>query len=319
MKLTFLGTGASPSMPIPFCACQVCTVAQKTRGKNLRRRSSIMINHDLLVDIGPDIMTSCFEYQVSLANISYCLQTHFHEDHFDPEMIISRHKEYGTIVSGDLLIAGSVETLKMMDVIIGRRCGYGSIFDPKTQAALRIKLLTITPFETYNIGNYKITGYPANHGSNQGCLLYSIAQGQNIVFYGTDTSIISEEVWGHFLRIKQQYDVIILDHTYGIGFTSKPADHMASRDFILHVERFLQNGLLRACGRIYATHISHEGIMEHDELDDYASKYHYRIAYDGLTITLDEYYVTLREKEKLKENGNGNSAFQSTQNNKKDI
>lgn len=66
-------------MPIPFCVCQICSEARRVGGKNLRRRSSLMINDDLLVDIGPDIATASFEYGLSLAGISVCLQTHPHD------------------------------------------------------------------------------------------------------------------------------------------------------------------------------------------------------------------------------------------------
>ena len=62
----------------------------------------------LLVDIGPDIATASFEYRVSLAGISFCLLTHAHEDHFDPEFIMSRHEEYGTVLEKELLLTGSI-------------------------------------------------------------------------------------------------------------------------------------------------------------------------------------------------------------------
>ena len=38
---------------------------------------------------------------------------------------------------------------------------------------------------------------------------------------------------------------------------------------------------------VYATHISHESYLEHHELDEYASRHGYRVAFDGLTLTLD--------------------------------
>ena len=107
MQATFLGTAAAPSMPIPFCTCQVCTDARRVGGKNLRRRSSVIISDDLLVDIGFDIATASFEHNLSLAGISVCLQIHSHEDHLDTEFIISRHAEYGTVVSSDLVFVGS--------------------------------------------------------------------------------------------------------------------------------------------------------------------------------------------------------------------
>ena len=58
-----------------------------------------------------------------------------------------------------------------------RRCEYGSIFDPDTRAALKMNVLSVTPYEACAVGNYRVTGYPANHGTDQGSLLYSIEQG----------------------------------------------------------------------------------------------------------------------------------------------
>lgn len=288
MQVTFLGTAAAPSMPIPFCICHVCMDARRVGGKNLRRRSSIIINDDLLVDIGPDIATASYEHNLSLAGINVCLQTHAHEDHLDAEFIISRHAEYGTIVSSDLLFVGSGETLKVVDEIMCRRCEYGSIFDLDTQAALKMNVLTVAPYEACTVGNYRVTGYPANHATNQASQLYSIEQGDRAVFYGTDTSVLSEEVWEHLILHHTRYDLIVLDHTYGIGLESRPEDHLGARDVIAHADRFRGSGLLKDNGIVYATHISHEGNLEHAELDEYASKHGYRVAFDGLRLQLDD-------------------------------
>ena len=287
MQLTFLGTAATPSMPIPFCVCEVCSDARRIGGKNLRRRSSVVINGDLLVDIGPDIATASFEHDIRLAGIGICLQTHTHADHLDAEFILSRHADYGTKVSRDLLLGASDETLQAIDRLVHQRSDYGSIFDPDTRSALHIGLVPLTPFETYRVGDYRIVGYPANHGNDQGFLLYSIVQGDHAVFYGTDTSVLFDEVWEHLQQERTGYDAVILDHTYGLGHESKPADHLASKDVIAHANRFRDNGLLKDNGVVYATHLSHEGTLEHDELDEYARKRGYRVAYDGLRLRLD--------------------------------
>ena len=245
-----------------------------------------MINDDLLVDIGPDIATASFQHGISLAGIGLCLQTHPHADHLDIGFILARHAEYGTTVSGDLLLGGSDETLHAIDALVRQQSAYGSIFDLETQSALKLKILFLAPFETYRIGDYHITGYPANHGNDQGFLLYSIAQGDQAVFYGTDTSVLSEAVWEHLQRTRIRYDVVMLDHTYGIGFESRPADHLASKDVTAHADRFRENGLLKDGGVVYATHLSHEGNLKHDELDEYARGHGYRVAYDGLRLQL---------------------------------
>ena len=286
MDVTFLGTAAAPSMPIPFCTCLVCTEARRIGGKNLRQRSSLVINDDLLVDCGPDIATASFEHQISLAGIGICLQTHPHADHLDLEFLLSRHDDYGTEVSGKLLLVASDQTLQAIDALVRQQSACGSIFDLKTQSALKLKTLSLTPFQAYTAGGYRITGYPANHGNDQGFLLYSIVQGDHAVFYGTDTSVLSEAVWEHLQQDRIRYDVIILDHTYGIGFESRPADHLASKDVAAHADRFRECGLLKENGVVYATHLSHEGNLEHDELDEYAMEHGYRVAYDGLRVRL---------------------------------
>ena len=247
-----------------------------------------MINDDLLVDIGPDIATASFQHRLSLAGIGICLQTHPHADHLDVEFILSRHAEYGTAVSGDLLLGGSDDTLNAIDALIRQQSAYGSIFDPKSQSALKLKILRFKPFESYRIGDYRVTGYPANHGNGQGFLLYSIVKGDQAVFYGTDTSVLAEAVWEHLQRARTRYDAVILDHTYGIGFESRPADHLASKDVAAHADRFRECGSLKDNGLVYATHLSHEGNREHDELDEYASKHGYRVAFDGLRLHLGD-------------------------------
>lgn len=287
MQVTFLGTSAAPSMPNPFCVCVACTVARRVGGKNLRKRSSIVVNDDLMVDIGPDIASASFDHAVSLAGIGVCLMTHAHEDHFDPEFLMARHEDYGTALAKDMILAGSIDTLRSVDEDLAGRCTYGRIFDQQTRHALGIDPLPLKPFEKQAVGSYRVTGYPANHGTVKGALLYAIEQDRQAIFYGTDTSVLPEHVWEHLLLAGTRFDLLVLDHTYGIGIDVSPPDHLAAVDVVGHVDRFRRSGLLKDNAQVYATHISHEGYLEHDELDAYAAANGYRIAYDGLSLTID--------------------------------
>ena len=259
-------------------------MARNVGGRNLRRRSSLIINDEVLVDLGPDIVTASWAYNVSLEKIHLCLQTHSHEDHFDPELIMSRHTEYGTQTNVSLVLVGSKKTVKKLDLLAQKRCQYGSLYDKKVQQAFHLELQEVTPFERYTLGKYHIVGYPANHDTEYDALLYSIACEERAILYGTDTSIIFDAVWDDLIARKMCYDLVILDHTYGIGYDS--SDHLAANDFISHVDLINTKQLLKEGGHIYATHLSHEGIREHSELQQYALSHGYNIAYDGLTITL---------------------------------
>jgi phosphoribosyl 1,2-cyclic phosphodiesterase len=149
-----------------------------------------------------------------------------------------------------------------------------------------LKPLCFVPFEPVTLGDYQVTPYPANHGNVGESLLYSIELGQRAILYCTDTSELSDSVWDHLLKRRTRFDAVILDHTYGIGFSSIPGDHLASQDVAAYADRFRTEGLLKSDATVYATHISHEGYLEHSELDAYARKHGYRIAFDGLTLEL---------------------------------
>src|ERR1700680_3510978 len=58
MKLRFLGTAASEGYPDAFCDCANCRRAREVRGRSLRRRSAALVNDDLLIDFGPDLMAA---------------------------------------------------------------------------------------------------------------------------------------------------------------------------------------------------------------------------------------------------------------------
>jgi phosphoribosyl 1,2-cyclic phosphodiesterase len=58
MIITFLGTSAANAYPEAFCRCDNCERARALGGPSLRKRSAVLVNDDLLIDLGPDIMTA---------------------------------------------------------------------------------------------------------------------------------------------------------------------------------------------------------------------------------------------------------------------
>src|SRR3989442_11466073 len=94
MKLRFLGTAASEGYPDAFCDCDNCRRARKVGGRSLRRRSAALVNDDLLIDFGPDLIAAALMEAISLAPIRDCLQTHEHADHHDPTHFNSRSADF---------------------------------------------------------------------------------------------------------------------------------------------------------------------------------------------------------------------------------
>ena len=114
MKITFLGTAAATACPLVFCNCPMCAAGWKQKGKDFRRRASALIGEDLIIDLGPDVMTAAFDFGTDIRNIRYWLQTHAHSDHFDAGHLITRWSEYASEGIMPLDLAASRETIRHM-------------------------------------------------------------------------------------------------------------------------------------------------------------------------------------------------------------
>lgn len=282
MKITFLGTGADTAYPLPFCLCENCTKARELGGKNLRRRSSIVINKDLIVDLGPDIMSGSFTCNVSIADIRYWLQTHSHSDHFDASHLQTRIPEYAGINTQTLeLYASKASINKMSEMIEANGCVNG-LLEQEDQKRLNLKIHIVNPSQTEVIGNYEVRAFFANHDKSVESLLYSIKSENKTVFYATDTDEFPEETWVALQGEKSKFDVVILDHTYGPNI--KSGRHLNANGFEKHIKHMTELNILSNEAQIFATHISHEGNPIHSELEEYGKAHGYKIAYDGLVI-----------------------------------
>ncbi len=282
MLITFLGTSAANAYPEAFCRCHNCQQARALGGPSLRKRSAALINDDLLIDLGPDVMTASHMHGRPLSRVRYCLQTHAHADHLDPSHFLSRSPGYGVVGAPRLHFYASPGTIRRTAQLLARDCAPASLLDPEVGERLNLEIHQIEPLQSFTIGRYRVTAFPANHDPAVDPLLYAVEADGRSIFYGTDTATLPEETWQAFHRRKMRFDVLILDHTYG---PDEPgSDHLSARQFIEHVARLRQEGLLTGEARVLATHIAHEGNPAHPQLADFAARHGYEIAYDGLTV-----------------------------------
>src|SRR5512138_2474706 len=94
MRLFFLGTAAAEGYPGIFCDCENCREARALGGKNLRYRSALLVNDDLLIDFGPDLLAASQSFNRSLSRVTTGLVTHAHEDHFAPHNFYMRKRDF---------------------------------------------------------------------------------------------------------------------------------------------------------------------------------------------------------------------------------
>jgi phosphoribosyl 1,2-cyclic phosphate phosphodiesterase len=282
MIVTFLGTAAANAYPEAFCRCDNCERARALGGPSLRKRSAVLINDDLLIDLGPDIMTASNLHGCPLTRVRYCLQTHSHADHLDASHFLSRSPGYGVVGAPRLHFYASVGTLQVAARLLERDCAPHHFLDAEIGEHLNLQVCPIEGFQTVTFGRYRVMAFPANHDPVVEPLLYAVEAEERSVFYGADTAVLFEETWQAFHQIGLRFDLVILDHTYG---PDEPgSDHLSAWQLIEHAARMREEGLLTSRARIFATHIAHEGNPAHPALAAFAAQHGYEIAYDGLVV-----------------------------------
>jgi len=284
MQLTFLGTGADSAYPLPFCACVVCQRARAVGGKNLRRRSSAVVNRDLLIDLGPDSVPSLLANGLDPSQLRYLLQTHPHHDHFDQNHLLTRSADYGCVWATPLKLVASPGTLKRMSSMLHGTGFQGDLRSVQTQQALNLEVQPIEPGEAADLGDYHVTAFRANHDDAVEPLVYAVCSGGRSLLYATDTETLPEATRGQLLETRLMFSAVVLDHTYGPGHGQ--GGHLNAERFRATVAWLREARLLEEDARIYATHLSHEGNTEHEELSAYAHEHGYLVPWDGLTISV---------------------------------
>lgn len=94
MKVLFLGTGAADWV-----------FAKDKDDKYFRRMSSVLINGELLIDPGPDLIESIDKFKVDTSKIKFVINTHKHSDHYNEktlEFLKSNGVRFDEFTPGDV-------------------------------------------------------------------------------------------------------------------------------------------------------------------------------------------------------------------------
>lgn len=181
-----------------------------------------------------------------------------------------------------LQVYASEKTLTKMAEMVRNEGYVNNFLEPAEQARMDLEVIPVKPFDSLKIGTYDATAFPSNHDATVESLLWAITENGSTLFYGTDTDVLSEETWEEFHAKNLRFNVVVLDQTYGPNADS--GGHLNANRFVEQIRRMKEETLLADNARIFATHISHEGNPPHAEPSEYAARFGYEIAYDGLVI-----------------------------------
>ena len=285
MKLTFLGTGAGEGYPGYWCECPHCTYARKHRGKNLRTNSSMVIDEELLIDIGPSCFDNAARFGVNLSKIKTLLVTHPHEDHLQPQHLYWRNTDES------LLPLTYVEKMRHGGprfTDIPQLNIYGNSFVMETlrkslddMEELKINLHEIKEGKEEKTDGYRILPVRGNHGPQRGFSHSYIIQkdGQSLL-YALDSGSYDED---QFALIQEyQYDAVIMEGTTGLN--EQYGGHMCLMNNIRIRDRLKENKCLRENSRFLLTHLSPHWCPPHDWYESIVASEGLELAYDGLQI-----------------------------------
>ena len=287
MKLTFLGTGAGEGYPGYWCECPHCTYARKHRGKNLRTNSSMGIDEELLIDIGPSCFDNAARFGVNLSKIKTLLVTHPHEDHLQPQHLYWRNTDES------LLPLTYVEKMRHGGprfTDIPQLNIYGNSFVMETlrkslddMEELKINLHEIKEGKEEKTDGYRILPVRGNHGSQQGFShSYIIQKDEKTLLYALDSGSYDED---QFALIQEyQYDAVIMEGTTGLN--EQYGGHMCLVNNIRIRERLKENKCLRENSRFLLTHLSPHWCPPHDWYESIVASEGLELAYDGLQIEI---------------------------------
>lgn len=282
MEITFLGTAASEGYPNPFCGCGNCDRARARGGPNLRKRSAAVIDGQLVIDLGPDLMSASHLHRQPLAGMRYALQTHEHADHLDPSLLTAR-SPLCQAETGWLSFYATQGALNLAAAEIGH-LPPGGLRDAAVAERLKLHAVAIEPCQTLRIGPYRVSVVPATHDPRLRAVLYAIERDGRALFYGTDTGPLPEDAWQLLRQAGWRFSVVILDHTFGLR--ERGTGHMNAEQVIEQMARFRAEDLLADDARFFAHHLAHHSNPDHEALTALAAGHGYAVAYDGLTVVV---------------------------------
>lgn len=275
MKIQYLGTAAAEGIPAMFCHCEICERARKAGGRNIRTRSQTLIDGKLNIDFPADAYMHELQYGLNYADIRYYLFTHIHEDHYYPldfnyiyhglGHVPEAHPGYDVYGSEDILPGlQTLEHSKDMDYL---------------------RLHSLTPYETADIGGYQVTPLRSNHGTPNP-YSYVISDGSRTILYLHDTGILPEASLHYLLNCGLHFDLVSYDCTGGnfehLDYTS----HLCFREIKEYTALFRTRQLIDDQSILVLNHFSHNSPdVNYDDRKVY-EQYGYVMSYDGLTLTI---------------------------------
>lgn len=267
MILTYLGTAAAEGFPAVFCNCDYCNGARALAGKNIRTRSQSLVGDDLLIDLPADTYWHFIQNGIEGDKIKYLLITHSHIDHF--------YKDELSMRCGAFAHGMRAPILKML-------CS-GKTLERLGAVPENVEATVLKPYETVELGDYRVTPLPARHMPDGEAFIYVI-QGDKTLLYAHDTGYFYDEVFDFIAQRGFAFDMVSLDCTnVDIPITDR-GGHMGFPNIERALQVLAEIGAVSESTLKYVNHFSHNANPLQHLLEERAAEFGCRVAYDGCRV-----------------------------------
>ena len=277
MRITILGSAAAEAVPSLWCQCEVCRQARQNGGKDLRRRTSYLIDQDTMIDFGPDAFWQSIAFGIDWAELKQIIFTHQHCDHCNPVELSWRRKGFSQNAPA-LIIYGSPEIRKYCNDIMSKTAMQNVELWPDTTW---VEPENGVPMQAYNMEIFSI---PARHSAVDARNYILTRDGKSLLI-AHDSGFWTEDAW-NIAAAGRPVDCVIFDGTCALKYADVDDGHMGAEVGVKFRDELLKRGILKKDGLAVVNHFSHNGNSLQADLEAFFTPHGIEVGYDGKVIEL---------------------------------
>lgn len=268
MNILLTGSGGADGIPALWASSPVSDHARIMGGKDVRTRSSALVNRELKIDFGPDTLAQIQRCRLNPRDWRAILITHSHDDHLAP-----REFQY--------MFPPFVDPGTPVPPVFGGAAVVSRI-EAELERGRRPTVHMLESGRTVSVCGYEITPILAKHADGEECFNFVIAR-EKTILYAVDTGYYEEATWQALQRWR--FDGIVIECTEGLNPTDY-SGHLWAEDVLEIIGRLRQMGSASNSTVVCTSHHAHTGLATHDELQAFFDPHGITVGYDGLEIDL---------------------------------
>lgn len=279
MELLICGSAASEGIPALFCKCPICEKARCLKGKEVRSRTAYQLGERVRVDFGPDSLMHQFRYDLRYEKLRHLFITHSHRDHYYPVALGYRMAGFSHVDADNIMNLYGNQTV--LDMLNDTFKNLNTDFEK-----CRLNPIRLAAGKVVEMPDEKMTflPIPAHHVPTEEAFIFAVKKEDTQILIGNDSGYFNENSWQMLGNFK--FDVVILDDT-GCGLDiGMDGGHLGGKFVIDTVNRMRKHGMANHETVFVVNHFSHNGKMNHCDLEKYFKPQGIQVAFDGMTLPI---------------------------------